>query len=218
MNKIAGEKMTGKNKNEMNRRDLQAAERRQQLLNSAKELFAENGYAATPTRSINKNIGMADGLMYHYFPDGKLEILHTIATEGIQEMIECVNSMAQSLDADGDVKKELIKFLKGVYRSFSEHTQCITILAREQKHLEESHTNFLRNSFESRYSLVSAYLKKCHSNGHLPKIKYDLAAKQLLSIIFFFFMKNIVQVDLIGTDPDGFIEEMVDYNVNLWMK
>ncbi|EOR25407.1 transcriptional regulator, TetR family protein [Clostridium sartagoforme AAU1] len=52
-------------------RDLQAIERRNQLLESAKELFASNGYHATTTRQITKNIGMADGLIYHYFPDGK---------------------------------------------------------------------------------------------------------------------------------------------------
>lgn len=207
-----------KSKDEMTNRDFQAIERRQQLLDSARELFAENGYSATSTRSINKKIGMADGLMYHYFPNGKLEILHTIATEGIGDMISSVNNMAQSLDTNGNVRDELIKFLKGIYCSFRDNTQCIIILTREQKYLEESHTDFLKNSFESRYSLVSTYLKKCHNNGRIPKMNFDLAAKQFLSIAFFFFMKHIVQVDLIGPDPDSFIEEMVDFNVQFWIK
>lgn len=36
-------------------------------------LFAENGYEGTPVRAINRKAGLADGLLYHYFSDGKKE-------------------------------------------------------------------------------------------------------------------------------------------------
>ncbi|MGA9173636.1 MAG: helix-turn-helix domain-containing protein [Thermoactinomyces sp.] len=52
----------------MTSRDLQAAKRRKQLLEAAKKLFAEKGYHNTSTKEINRAIGMADGLIYHYFP------------------------------------------------------------------------------------------------------------------------------------------------------
>ena len=49
-------------------RDLQAIKRIEQLLESAKQLFVLKGFHATTTREITRNIGMADGLIYHYFP------------------------------------------------------------------------------------------------------------------------------------------------------
>ena len=70
-----------KETSDLTSRDLQAMERREQLLNSAKELFALQGYHATTTREITKHIGMADGLIYHYFPDGKKQILDIIMKE-----------------------------------------------------------------------------------------------------------------------------------------
>lgn len=218
MNEMAENNMANRDKDEMTSRDLQAAERRQQLLESAKELFFENGYSATPTRMINQKIGMADGLMYHYFPKGKLQILHTIATEGIEEIISSVNNIAQSLDVNGDVREELTKFFKEIYLSFNNSIQCIGILVREQRHLEENHVMFLKKSFEERYALISNYLEQCHSKGKLKDMNFDIASKQLLSIAFFFFMKNIAHIDFIGADSDSFIEDMVDFNIRLWIK
>lgn len=66
------------NSKRMTNRDLLAAERKQQILEIAKRLFAEKGYHATSMREINKEIGMAEALTYHYFPGGKLEILNTV--------------------------------------------------------------------------------------------------------------------------------------------
>ncbi len=68
-------KSTGKR---MTSRDLQAAERKQQILQAAKRLFAEKGYHAVSMRELNKAIGMAEALTYHYFPGGKFEILTTV--------------------------------------------------------------------------------------------------------------------------------------------
>lgn len=66
----------------MTSRDLQASERREQILNAARQLFVQEGYHAASMRAINKKVGMSDALTYHYFPEGKLEIFNTIIREG----------------------------------------------------------------------------------------------------------------------------------------
>ncbi len=50
------------NNTKLTNRDLQAIERRSQLLDSAKELFASNGYHATTTRQITKILAWLTGL------------------------------------------------------------------------------------------------------------------------------------------------------------
>ena len=50
---------------ESNMRQEQAAATRRKLLDSAGKLFAQNGYKGTSVRSINRNVGVADGLLYH---------------------------------------------------------------------------------------------------------------------------------------------------------
>ena len=53
----------------MNDRHLtsQGAERKQQLLDAAARLFAEQGYAATRVADIVEAAGVAKGLFYWYF-------------------------------------------------------------------------------------------------------------------------------------------------------
>src|SRR5215218_5923649 len=45
-----------------------AAARREQILETALGLFAVQGFDATPTRQIAKEAGIAEGLIFHYFP------------------------------------------------------------------------------------------------------------------------------------------------------
>src|SRR5215212_9569840 len=49
-------------------RQRQAAARREQILNTALKLFAAQGFDATSTRQIAKEAGIAEGLIFHYFP------------------------------------------------------------------------------------------------------------------------------------------------------
>ncbi len=56
------------------------AQRRQQLLDAALDLFCKNGYAGTSTRSIAEAAGVAEGLVFHYFPS-KQALLLAVAAE-----------------------------------------------------------------------------------------------------------------------------------------
>ena len=49
-------------------RQLQAEARREQILETALGLFAERGFDGTSTRQIAKEAGIAEGLIFHYFP------------------------------------------------------------------------------------------------------------------------------------------------------
>src|SRR5215210_4537098 len=49
-------------------RQRQAAARREQILETALRLFAAQGFDATSTRQIAIEAGIAEGLIFHYFP------------------------------------------------------------------------------------------------------------------------------------------------------
>lgn len=48
-------------------RDKQKEKRRQEILLAGLELFVKNGYAATKTSDIAKELNISDGLLFHYF-------------------------------------------------------------------------------------------------------------------------------------------------------
>ncbi len=49
-------------------RQLQAQARREQILEAAVTLFAEQGFDGTSTRQIAAAVGVTEGLIFHYFP------------------------------------------------------------------------------------------------------------------------------------------------------
>jgi len=49
-------------------RKRRAAARREQILTTALKLFAVQGFDGTSTRQIAKEAGIAEGLIFHYFP------------------------------------------------------------------------------------------------------------------------------------------------------
>ena len=52
-------------------------ERRQEIIDTAKELFIENGFDKTQMADISKKMNVAQGLVYHYFKS-KTEILYAV--------------------------------------------------------------------------------------------------------------------------------------------
>ena len=70
------------------RRNLQAERSlvtRTALLTTARELFAERGYAAVGTEEIVRETGVTRGALYHHF-DGKLELFAAVY-EQVEEML-----------------------------------------------------------------------------------------------------------------------------------
>jgi AcrR family transcriptional regulator len=59
-----------------------AAERRRQILDAARALFAERGFDATTTRDLATAADINDALLYRYFPD-KQAILAALVDEAI---------------------------------------------------------------------------------------------------------------------------------------
>jgi AcrR family transcriptional regulator len=62
-------------------RDARAAQRREQLLSVALDLFREHGFAATSTRRIAEAAGVAEGLVFHYFPSKEALLLALAARQ-----------------------------------------------------------------------------------------------------------------------------------------
>jgi AcrR family transcriptional regulator len=61
------------------------AERRAQILNSAGQLFATKGVAATTVREIGNAVGLLSGSLYHYF-DSKEAMVEELVSAFLQEL------------------------------------------------------------------------------------------------------------------------------------
>jgi AcrR family transcriptional regulator len=67
-------------------RARRAAERRQQILDEARAIAEADGWAAVTSRRLADAIGYTQPVLYAHFPDGKTEIMRTVALAGFTEL------------------------------------------------------------------------------------------------------------------------------------
>ncbi|ASA21684.1 TetR/AcrR family transcriptional regulator [Paenibacillus donghaensis] len=200
----------------MTSRDVQAAERRQQILDIAKRLFAENGYHATSMRELNKEIGMAEALTYHYFPGGKLEILKAVLQNAQEErMTSIVGFFTVTFHADLSLQTVLLNLIQGITERIVNDRQYFQILIRERTLLEQEQKFALNELAKQPFAAMSTYLMKQFTQGYIREMDFPIAASQFLSHIV------VLIVQQIGNDrvmDQAEVERIVDFYVQLWSK
>ncbi|RZN31605.1 MAG: TetR/AcrR family transcriptional regulator [Methanosarcinales archaeon] len=85
--------------NNMTRTVKDSETRRSELIDTAEELFLENGYEGTAVSEIVRNAGVAQGTFYHYFKS-KNEVLSAITDRWTEEMRAGIEDIASRDDSD----------------------------------------------------------------------------------------------------------------------
>lgn len=75
------------------------------LIDAARELFAERGYAGVGTEEIVQRAGVTRGALYHHFRAGKEELFRAVL---VQISAETVQSIAKTASATEDPWEELV--------------------------------------------------------------------------------------------------------------
>lgn len=83
--------------------DGPATQTRDRILDAAEELFAHEGFEATPTSRIAEEAGVAKGLLFYYFPR-KADLLQALLEERLPEPPTCgVATVARRGDLVGSL-------------------------------------------------------------------------------------------------------------------
>jgi AcrR family transcriptional regulator len=199
----------------MNMRQEQAYETRKKLLQSARELFAENGYAGTQVRAINRSIGMADGLMYHYFPGGKKEILQVLIQESLNKIIVDLGKRNERLD-----NLPVHEFLDQIYLNadavFTEHLDVFKIFFKESKVRELVEREQLITVLRNRRRWFPEYLRKRAEAGEILEIDYESATETLTAILMNHFMIKLIDLGPGRLSDPEHRKRLIEYQVGLW--
>jgi AcrR family transcriptional regulator len=143
----------------MNDRQLtsQGAERKQQLLDAAARLFAEQGYAATRVVDIVDAAGVAKGLFYWYF-ENKEALFRELATE-IRRRLRRTQAAAMT-----DGAPALVRILQGAVASvqfMAENAPFFSLLEVEGRNVSD----VLRQGTEQHVSDVAALIVEGQDDG-----------------------------------------------------
>ncbi len=83
------------------------AERREQIVSAALELFKTSGFAGVSTRDLAEHAGLARSHVYHYFPDWK-----TLRREAFERFVAEQIAETEALHAGQPAPKALKSFLR----------------------------------------------------------------------------------------------------------
>jgi len=86
---------------------LRAEERREKILEAARKVFLENGFAGARTRRIAEEAGITEALLYRFFPS-KSDIFRAAVHEPLERFVEELLATTQDIDpAEGDRRDRL---------------------------------------------------------------------------------------------------------------
>lgn len=202
-----------------NMRQEQAAETRRKLLDAAQKLFAQSGYAGTPVRSINRSVGLADGLLYHYFPGGKKEVFQVIVTENLYQIMEKVRQRAAQADY---ALLPLEDVIDDIYQSFdsiiTEHFDIIRIILRESEVRDFIGKEQLAAALDSRRDWFPELLRQRAQAGEIEEIDYECAAEVLMSVMMNPITAKLLEVGPCELEMDEIRKRMIHFQVALWKR
>jgi len=198
-------------------RSEQAAATREKLLETAKSLFAEKGYHGTPVRAINRSLKMGDGILYHYFPGGKREILSVLIQESFERRKEVIGHTNRTIE-QLDLREALLIFISKLFDLFIADLDLVKILFRESDLLEWEESRLLSSWMEEQISIFIAFLNRRRDNGEIKaNLDTTIATRQLIAMVMQLGISRITGLSVINVpDVDEYFENIVDFTIDLW--
>src|ERR671910_2601624 len=166
-----------------------AAARREQILKTALKLFAAQGFDATSTRQIAKEVGVAEGLIFHYFPT-KASLLTAILEDRLEGRRAFRTELRPLLEgASGNSAPEVLHAVASGWLATLRRDQEIVVVlfttAQTDPEVREAWQGLIREGTE----MLTGYLAARVRAGELRKdLPLETAATMFVSSLMIFFL------------------------------
>jgi len=166
-----------------------AAARREQILETALGLFAERGFDGTSTRQIAKEVGIAEGLIFHYFPT-KARLLTAILEDRLEGRRAFRTRLRPLLEgaSGGSAPEVLGTVASGWLATLKTDEEFVVVLfatAQTNPEVRAAWQGLIREGTE----LLTGYLASRIEAGELRKdLPLETAATMFVSSLVIFFL------------------------------
>lgn len=168
-------------------RERKALARRKHILETALKLFARHGFDGTSTKQIAQAAGVAEGLIFHYFPskddllNAVFETRHSFFGE-LQSLLE---------GAEPKPAAEVLKELATGWLSTLRREREITLVLFSTAQTNPKVGAVLRTLIPEGIARLSAYLRARVNAGELRRnLPVESSAQMFFSSLMIFFLVN----------------------------
>jgi AcrR family transcriptional regulator len=181
----------------------QGAERKQQLLDAAARLFAEQGYAATRVVDIVDAAGVAKGLFYWYF-ENKEALFRELATE-IRRRLR--RQQAAAMDDGATALTRILQGTVASVRFMAENAPFFSLLEVEGRNVSD----VLRQGTEQHLADVTVLIVEGQADGTVTD--HDPADLLALAVVGtagqFSHFHRTGRIDLSLDELSGYVARLV---------
>ena len=160
-----------------------SADRREQILEVATGLFAQQGFQGTTTKLIAEKSGVTEALIFRHFP-GKEELYWAV----IERKIQCaapLERLLENLEAGGDDLEILSRVgFEVLERRAKDQTLSRLLLysALEEHELSE---RFFRNYIANYFEVLARFVREGVSAGRFRSVDPLLAARGFVGMLVY---------------------------------
>ena len=176
------------------RRELQARERRNQLIDTALTLFAEKGFERTTIKDLSEAAGVAQGLIYHYFESKEELLFAAVDKHGFLPEMRRILSASYERPAD----EVLLQIASSFYALLEEKKDLVRVFFRESQinpEVGKRLSGIIREGVE----LLTRYLTARIAVGELRPHDPEVVARSLLCTVQMLHMTRV--------PAEGFVPE-----------
>jgi len=177
---------------------------REQILQSAVQLFGTKGYQSTSIQDICDLAGVSKGAVFHYF-NNKGELLFEIHEEIIDILLKQYEAVFENNNLGPSQKlRELVGILVDLMVNYRPY---IVVLFQEYRNIQDNNFELVKAKRDRSEEIVSAVIKQGISSGEFRKdLEFSILAK-----LFF----GICNWTYIWLNPEGHLtpQQIAD---NIW--
>lgn len=200
--------MTGK----QSQRQDQYNRGKQLFIDTAKDLFKTQGYDKTKVSDIVRASGRNVSTLYHYFPEGKKDIVKILLITDIKDEFDKLAQLMTD-ESDGSLIDSLHLFYHQFVEIFYHNWYLMSIMLYYKDDFEADVTPITREGTDHMRELLADFLQKRVDNRELYITDCEVAAK----LFFAPGMENII-VNFSEPEKDVFETSEIDQLIATWQR
>ena len=182
--------------------------RRDQILDAAAKLFAQNGFHSTTIRDIAKEAGIADGTIYNYFRNkpalllGIFDRMRSLLEPDPAEMVRLI---------EGDLRGFLRSFLQIPLNTLNQNDfELLKVVISEMMVNEELHALYYEQILEPTLMFAQGYFEKWAQQHSIDHLDIALTVRSISSLMIGLMVQNIMGDTILREKWDALPDFLTD--------
>ncbi|MFC0272934.1 TetR/AcrR family transcriptional regulator [Metabacillus herbersteinensis] len=192
-------------------------DKQRKILESAIEVFAEKGFAATSTNEIAKRAGVAEGTIFRHYKTKK-ELLAAVVTPLLSKMVAPFllkdfkrDVFEKEYASYSDFLRKLIENRLKFARS---HVQLLKILVQEIAFQPEFKAAYIEIFQENIFPLFKSVVTYFKEKGELKDIPEETIIRLTISTIVSTIVTRIIILNDQSLDEEEYVNETIHFMMN----